>query len=167
MNKLINFWCLNKWLQNHCLSYWTMWCRLGWLLSRNQVLTQPVFSGSFCLHRSHGRPVFQTARLWDSLDPDQPTPPPTIPNILYLEQWDQHLHSQNLSPFFPIAHMVVILITGHSDFKKSSFSLLNCSAFFCSSSLSKHMGCLLCFQPSWIFNDLQGKDFFLSIFFLQ
>lgn len=64
-----------------------------------------------------------------------------------------------ISLSFPIALVVVILITGHSDFKKTSFSVLNCGAFFCSSLLSKHMGCLLRFQPSCIFNDLQGKDF--------
>lgn len=77
MNKWYNFWCLNNWLKNHCLSCWTMWCRLGWLLSRSQVLTQPVFSGSACLYRSHGSPFFWTVRLWDSLDHGGSTLPPS------------------------------------------------------------------------------------------
>lgn len=61
------------------------------------------------------------------------------------------------SPFSLIALVVGILIIGHSGCKKTSFSALNCSAFFCSSSLGKRMGCLLRFQPSCLFNDLQGK----------
>ena len=70
-----------------------------------------------------------------------------------------------ISPFFLIALVVVILITDHSSFKKTSFSVLSCSAFFCSSSLGKRMGCLLCFQPSCIFNDLQGKKNFPHLLF--
>lgn len=137
-----------------------MWCTLGWPLSRSQVLTRHVLPGSSCFHRSQRGPFSWIAQLWDALDHNQSS---------------KHSLSRTLRPFtflgflnplFSRAHVVVILITGHSDFKKTSFSVLCHSAFSRSSSLGKRMGCLLCLPPSCIFNDLQGKDFFpLLLFF--
>lgn len=120
-----------------------------------------VFLDLLVIHRSHGSPSFE---LFNHESPLDHSHPPSISFFYYRMPGPTFVFLEFINLFFPTAHVVVILIIGHSDFNKTLFSVLNCSAFFSSSSLSKRVDCLLCFRLSCIFNDLQGKDFFLSFF---
>lgn len=166
------FWGLNKRMLSHCLSYWCG-CGAHWVDPGPNLAR---FLGLLTFHQSQDSPLSWIVQLWVSLDHNYP-PSPTLQTFL----------SGTMGPTFTClgfvrslfsAHVLVILITGHYFltfwlrprviqailiWRKPHFLLW--ILVFCNSSLSKHTCCVLCSQPSCIFNDLQGDEFSPSFFF--